>query len=77
MNIPYRYKQEFVYKNRGYFNEIAKVNWYPYVKGSIIRAEIKYIALRARMELGYSINSADCDIVYNLQRVFDKLNHSE
>lgn len=66
---PRRDKREFVYRYRKEFKKLSVVKtsvWFPCLKGSPLRDLVKYIARRARVELGYSEKTIDVDIVWML-----------
>ncbi|HES60143.1 MAG TPA: hypothetical protein ENO18_06915 [Caldithrix sp.] len=62
-------KKEFCYRYRHEMMKILVVkrsSWYPKMRNSPIKHLIKYIAERARIELGYSKKTSTTDIVYML-----------
>lgn len=69
-----RLKQEFTYLHRHLFMIIAGINWFPNPSKSSVRHYVKLIAVNARRELKYAETTTDVDIVYNLQKIYKKLN---
>ena len=69
MNIPDIDKREFRYRYREEFKKLLSVKrtvWYPKMNYSPLKPLVKYIANRARIELGYSQRTGDTDIVHLL-----------
>jgi hypothetical protein len=67
--IPIIDKREFKYRYRIEFTKLSCVKksaWYPKMRNSPVKRLVKFIAKRARIELGYSSNTADTDIVHLL-----------
>jgi len=69
VNIPNRDKDEFRYRYRKEFTKLLSVrrsSWYPKMRDSPIKLLIKYLAKRARIELGYSERTGSTDILHLL-----------
>ena len=63
-------KVEFCYRYRVEFDKIRKVKWFPNSSGTHVHTLVRYIAQRARIEIGYSRNSSTCDIVRHLEILY-------
>ena len=69
-------KREFIYKYATNFAVISRFQWYPHPKRLIdesIQIQIRYLAHRARIELGYSERTGSVDIVWHLQSKYDEM----
>lgn len=59
----YRYRKEFIK-----LLSVRKDTWYPNMRYSPVKSIVKYLAKKARIELGYSDRTADTDIVHLLTK---------
>ena len=66
-------KKAFVFRFKSHFELISKHDWYPGLKASPVKHQIKYIAKMARIQLGYSKKTTDIDITFLLEKVFNKM----
>lgn len=69
--IPEIDKREFRYRYRKEFTKLLSVKksvWFPHIRHSPMRTLVSYLAIRARIELGYSKNTAKTDILYLLTK---------
>ena len=69
--IPEIDKREFRYRYRKEFAKLLSVKksvWFPKYKYSPVYSLVKYIANRARIELGYSQSIGNTDIVHMLTK---------
>ena len=69
MNSELIDKVEFIYKHRDVFALVSKFKWYPETKKAPteVRAAIRYICKQARIDLGYSQSTSNCDMMHTLQ----------
>jgi len=72
--ISRRTREEFVYKHREEFRSLSKIKWFPCAPTKNIRLQVRYLAHRARVEMGYSEKYIDIDLVYGLQHIFKERN---